>query len=129
MISEKFLKNNSPTPERELDQLYYFLLDNSDSFETELFSQLFTRVARWEPGKNADKVFLKSYEKTFNEVRVRGPIPVDFSTSFRTLHMVVTHAEKGVEFFRALSFFYRSMISQCEFEMLEYLAEKSEVSS
>lgn len=129
MISEKFLKKNSSSSDKELDLLYSLCLNGNDSFEAEFFSQLFTRVARWEPGKNADKVFLKSYEEAFNEVRVRGTIPVDFSIPFQILHMVVTHAKKGVEFFRALSFFYRAMISQYEFELIEFQAKNSEVSS
>lgn len=129
MISEKFLRENSATSRKERDAFYRFLLNEGDTFGVELFSRLFTKVSQWNPGEDADNVFLESYEGAFEEFRVRGSIPADYGIPFQVLHMVVTNAKKGIEFFKALSFFYRAMISQCEFEIIAFQAENGEVSS
>lgn len=129
MISEKFLRENSAMSRKERDSFYRFLLNEGDTFEVELFSRLFTKVAQWNPGEEADKIFLESYEETFNEFRVRGAIPVGPDASFLMLHAVVANAKKGVEFFKALSFFYRAMVSQHELENIAFQAKNGEVSS
>lgn len=129
MISEKFLKENSAIPRKEVDSFYRFLLNEGDTFEVELFSQIFTRMAQWNPGEDADEVFLESYEIAFEEFRTRGPITTDLGKPFQMLHIAITSAKKGVEFFQALSFYYRAMVSQCEFEAIAFQAENSETSS
>lgn len=129
MISKEFLEEHSASSGKELDAFYSFLLERGDIFEVEFFSRLFTKVSQWSPGEDADNVFLESYEEAFEEFRVRGSIPTDYGVTFQVLHMVVTNAKRGVEFFKALSFFYRAMISQCEFEIIAFQAENGEASS
>lgn len=129
MISKEFLEEHSASSGKELDAFYSFLLERGDAFDVELFSRLFTGVAQWNPGEDADVVFLEGYEMAFDEFRVRGSITADYGMPFQVLHMVVTSAKKGVEFFQALSFFYRAMVSQCEFEAIAFQAENSEASS
>lgn len=129
MISKKFLKMHSVTSDKDANSLYRFLLDQSEPFEVEFFSRLFTKVARWNPGEDADKVFLESYEEAFEETRIHGSIPADFGTPFAILHVVISNARKGVEFFKELSFFYRAMVSQCQFEAIASQAENSGVFS
>lgn len=129
MISKKFLKMHSVTSDKDTNSLYRFLLNRNEPFEVEFFSRLFTKVARWNPGEDADKVFLESYEEAFEEIRIHSSIPADFGTPFVILHVVISNARKGVEFFKALSFFYRAMVSQCQFEAIAFQEENGRLSS
>lgn len=129
MISKKFLKMHSVTSDKDTNSLYRFLINRGEPFEVEFFSRLFTKVTRWNPGEDADKVFLESYEEVFEEVRIHSSIPADLSAPFVILHAVVSNARKGVEFFKALSFFYRAMVSQCQFEAIAFQEENGRLSS
>ena len=123
MISEKFLRENGAMSRKEVDSFYRFLLDEGDTFEVELFSQLFTGIAQWTTDEDADKVFLDSYEKAFEKFRVRGSITTDQGAPFRMLHLAISGVKNGVEFFKALSFYYQAMVSQCQFESIAFQAE------